>query len=40
MTKCVPAPPPPKKKQTHELPSSGRVSHKFNETPLLDKVPP
>ena len=26
-------------KQTHVLPSYDRVLHKFNETPLLDKVP-
>ena len=25
-------------KQTHVLPSYGRVLYKFNETPLLDKV--
>ena len=38
---CPPGPPPPKKKktQTHVLPSYGPVLHKFNETPLLDKVP-
>ena len=26
-------------KQTHVLPSYDRVLYKFNETPLLDKVP-
>ena len=26
-------------KQTHLLPSYDRVLYKFNETPLLDKVP-
>ena len=26
-------------KQTHVLPSYGRVLYKFNETPLLDQLP-
>ena len=38
----MPPPTPSQKKPTHTqvLPSYDRVSYKFNETPLLAKVPP